>query len=106
MMNSTFGVYALKLINPTVNFQVGDLARLPIPTTSSDTLHDLVDQAITLAKANSEEDETTYGFIAPPWTASLEKTLCSLCLRGKTLGEIERQIDEEVFRLYGISEED
>jgi hypothetical protein len=31
VMNSTFASYALKLIKPTVNFQVGDIARLASP---------------------------------------------------------------------------
>lgn len=65
LLNSTFAQFALKLINPTVNFQVGDLARLPVPRRSSDRLRQLVEQAIELARKDSEEDETTYDFIAP-----------------------------------------
>ena len=66
LLNSTFAQFALKLINPTVNFQIGDLARLPVPIRSSETLHDLVNRAIALARVDSVEDETTYDFIAPP----------------------------------------
>jgi hypothetical protein len=103
LMNSTFAQFALKLLNPTVHVQVGDLARLPVPNASSDSLQKLVDQAISLAKADSEEIETTWDFIAPPeWPDGIQK----VAERHSQLAEIERQIDEEVYRLYGISEED
>jgi hypothetical protein len=103
ILNSTFAAYALKLINPTVNFQVGDLARLPIPITASDTLHSLVERAVALAQAGSTEDETTYEFVAPPaWLNGLDE----VTTRASTLADVEHQIDEEVYRLYGISAED
>ncbi|MDD3710395.1 MAG: BREX-1 system adenine-specific DNA-methyltransferase PglX [Methanothrix sp.] len=106
VMNSSITAYSLKLINPTVNFQVGDLARLPTPTESSKKLDDLVDRAISLARADSADDETTFDFIAPPWTGSLDDTLTELYLREEALADVEAEIDEEVYRLYGISEED
>ena len=103
IMNSIFAQHVLNVINPTVHVQVGDLARLPIPKTSSTTLNSLVDQAIDLAKSNSAEDETTYDFIAPPdWRTGIQ----NLQERAKRLADIEREIDEEVYRLYGISDED
>lgn len=106
VLNSSFVAYALKLINPTVNFQVGDLARLPMPTESSKKLEDLVDRAISLARAESAEDESTFDFIVPPWTGSLDDTLTDIWLREDALKDVEKAIDEEVYRLYGISEED
>jgi hypothetical protein len=103
VLNSRFALYALRLINPTVNFQVGDLARLPVPKASSETLQRPVDHAITFARADSEDSETTWDFIAPPdWPDGIIK----VAERHAQLAEIERQIDEEVYRLYGISEED
>jgi len=103
IMNSTFSQFVLKLINPTVHVQVGDLACLPIPEESSDRLRELVEKAIALARADSEEDETTWDFIAPPdWPDGVEK----VAQRHRELAKIERHIDEEVYRLYGISEED
>jgi hypothetical protein len=103
VMNSDFAAYALKLINPTVNFQVGDLARLPIPNADRTLLHGLVERAIALARTDSEEDETTYDFIAPPaWPTGPR----DVATRASQLATIERQIDEEVYRLYGIGPED
>jgi hypothetical protein len=103
LLNSTFAQFALKLINPTVNFQVGDLARLPVPKRSSDRLRQLVEQAIELARKDSEEDETTYDFIAPPaWPDGPAR----VAERHRQLEWVEKEIDEEVYRLYEISPED
>jgi hypothetical protein len=103
VMNSSWAQYALKLINPTVHVQVGDLARLPVPKQSSATLRGVVDRAVARAKADSEEDETTYDFIAPPLWPGGTKTVTQ---RHDGLAELERQIDDEVYRLYEISDED
>ncbi len=103
LLNSAFAHYVLSLINPTVSFQVGDLARLPVPKISSHTLRDLVNTAVELAKQTSAESETTYDFISPPpWPTGTD----SVADRAERLSAIEREIDEEVYRLYGISDED
>ncbi len=103
LMNSTFAQFALKLINPTVHVQVGDLARLPVPQHSSGRLRQLVEQAIELARTDSEEDETTYDFIAPPaWPDGPQRVTA----RHRQLEAVEKGIDEEVYRLYEISPED
>ena len=102
-MNSTFAQYVLKLINPTVHVQVGDLARLPIPRKSTDRLRELVEKAISLSRADAEENETTWDFIAPPdWQGGKDEA----GRRKDEIAEIERQIDEEVYCLYEISEQD
>jgi hypothetical protein len=103
LLNSTFAQFALKLINPTVHVQVGDLARLPVPKHSSSRLRELVEQAIELARKDSEEDETTYDFLSPPaWPSGIERVTA----RHRQLEAVEREIDEEVYRLYEISPED
>jgi hypothetical protein len=102
-MNSSFASYALKLINPTVNFQVGDLARLPVLTTPSVKIETLTRQAIAQAKLDSTQDETTYDFVAPPrWDTGLT----DLSVAEARLAALEAKIDDEVYHLYGISDED
>lgn len=103
VLNATFAAYALKLINPTVNFQIGDLARLPIAQSSSPMLERLVAQAIELARQDSREDDSTYDFVTPPaWRTGLT----DIAERKAHLAEVERQCDEEVYRLYGIGAAD
>lgn len=103
VMNSEFAAYALKLINPTVNFQVGDVARLPTPTQSSDPLKQFVDQVIKLSQTDSQEDEAAYDFLVPPaWSTGANDTEN----RHKRIMDTERELNEEVYRLYGISSRD
>lgn len=103
ILNSVVANYILNLLNPTVSFQVGDLARLPIPRSSSSGLEKLVEQAISLARADSAESEITYDFISPPaWPAG-----CDLLSKRRAEQEgVEREVNNEVFRLYGISSDD
>lgn len=103
VLNSKFAAYVLKLLNPTVNFQVGDLARLPIPVSHGVALQSLVGQAVIIAKLNTAKDETSYDFIAPsPWRVGLGDMTAAQA----RLAELEREIDDEVYRLYAISDED
>lgn len=103
LLNSSFAYYILNLLNPTVSFQVGDLSRLPVPNTSSLKIENLVKEAIELSKTDSKEDETTYDFIMPAaWKTGIE----DVTARHQELAEIEHQIDDEVYQLYGISNED
>jgi hypothetical protein len=103
ILNSVVGAVFLTYISPTVNNEVGHIARLPIPTKSSEHLNGLVEQAIAIARADSEQDETTFDFIAPPaWRSGV----LDLAARKANLADIEKDIDEEVYGLYGIAGED
>jgi len=102
-LNSSVVTRLLGLINPTIHFQIGDLARLPISTTASQNIRAIAEQGIALARLGSAEDETTYEFVVPPaWPGGAE----DVAARARKLAQVERQIDEEVYRLYGISTED
>ncbi len=102
-LNSTVSAYILGLLNPTMHFQVGDLSRLPIPSTASIALSSFVTHATRSVKLQSAQDETTYDFLASPrWATGLQ----DLAISQARLAELESQIDDEVYRLYGISDED
>ncbi|MCX5976506.1 MAG: hypothetical protein NTV33_06680 [Coprothermobacterota bacterium] len=105
-MNSQIISVLLSFLSPTITYEVGHISQLPVPKRSDPFLQDLVDQAIALSQIDSAESETTFDFLAPPWSGSLEATLWALSDRQAQLAETERQIDEEVYRLYDISDED
>ncbi|SHJ91033.1 Methyltransferase domain-containing protein [Desulfatibacillum alkenivorans DSM 16219] len=100
VFNSTVAKYLLSALNPTIHYQVGDIERLPIPDQSSATLDSLVERAVDLARQTSVESEITYDFTLPP--LSIEQ----VDNRHARLREIEEEIDREVTRLYGLTEED
>jgi hypothetical protein len=99
-LNSTLAKFILAALNPTINFQVGDIERLPIPDQSSETLDTMVEEAINLAKQDSSENEITYDFIHPPLS------VVNIDERHARLRCIEEEIDKEVTHLYGLSEGD
>ena len=102
-LNSELIYYLLSILNPTIHFQVGDLARLPVPIKVSETIEKLVRKAVRLAKYSSLVCETTFDFIAPPsWSTKLQ----NLAAIQTYLVTLETQIDDEIYRLYGISKED
>lgn len=100
VMNSSWMAFALGILNPTVSFQVGDISRVPVIIPDDKTLDIInthVKKCIEIKRSLAEKDETTWDFIAPP--ALDEKD------REDELVALEKQIDDIVFDLYGISEE-
>jgi hypothetical protein len=99
VINSSFALYLLSCLNPTINFQAGDLARLPIPVAGSDTLRGLVELVIRMVSAIRRRDETAHDFIMPPfWHTGL----AHLADVSKHISCLEKTIDDEVYRLYNI----
>jgi len=66
-MASKISSEALKTLNPTLNYQVGDIQRLPIKTPTSDSIKMLIDEIITTNIDISKEDwnrqETAWDFM-------------------------------------------
>jgi len=103
ILNSRLAGYCLKLINPTVNFQVGDLARLPIPLSSTERLRYAVRHVIQVAFYTNTLEEISFDFISPAsWLSGIEDAYRLVNL----LCDIEKDIDDEVFALYGLSDAD
>ncbi len=104
VLNSRWCRFALGLINSTVNFQVGDLQRLPIPDKPCpQSLRDLVMEAIELSKFVEAFDETSPDFhMPPPWPEGCELVE----QKNRRLIEIHRQIDLEVYQFYDLGPAD
>ena len=106
VMNSSWMNYALGLLNPTVSFQVGDIARVPFnpPTPSQKSVFDAqVPQCIHIQQVGSLHSETTFDFIVPfNWP---DGVLQSQGLEHH-LSALETQINDQVYKLYDISSED
>jgi hypothetical protein len=100
VLNSSVAARLLEAINPTVNFQVGDLAQLPVPRHGSDEIRELVARAIELQHQLDTYDETSTDFVAPiPWEHA--EQICRE-LHGQ-LAQIEQRIDRRVCELYELS---
>jgi len=100
LLNSRAAKFILSALNPTINYQVGDIERLPVPAERNEKIVEFVNRCIELKKQDSRESEITYDFVHP--LLNLEEA----DFRRKELAALEEQVDNEVSRLYGLSEED
>ena len=96
VLNSSYATYILKLLNPTVNFQVGDLARIPINNTRNPSIENIVKNLILKQKNECGNLEFAFDFIAP----QIQKNTT------RELEPNEIDLDKKIFELFGLSEKD
>lgn len=109
-LNSSLAIFILGQLNPTVNFQIGDIRRIPYLKPSldlKDNLNDLVFQSINLAKSfdriNPESpifDPSLEELDGKPTIERLQSFVDKLNNIEKTL---QAKIDEAIFSLYSLS---
>ncbi len=99
ILNSSAARQLLHAINPTVNFQVGDLAQLPIPNEGDERLRGCVQCAMAIQRRLDQFDETSRDFVSPmPWKSAelLHRSL------HESLHQLEVEIDQIVSLWYGV----
>src|SRR5699024_7747284 len=64
-LNSKVGNYILKILNPTINLQVGDLKRFPV-INQSGQIKDLIISAIDLSKEEWDSFENSWSYKKHP----------------------------------------
>ncbi len=91
-------------LNPTINVNISDLSRIPVPVTELvPILGKLSTKCIRLRSSEDQHREDMPSFIIPPrWDTGLS----ILATAQARLADLEQQIDDEVYRLYGVSAED
>lgn len=108
ILNSKISTFLIKVLNPTVNYQVGDIARIPFPDESKhpeyvEIVKDLVSKCISIKREIIQEDEVSWEFVAPRhWQTGILKTL----ERNRELALYETEISESVYILYDITKDD
>jgi len=96
-LNSSAAAELLSAINPTVNFQVGDLRQLPIPANLPDELREAVSRAVDCTRKLDCFDETSADFVAPePWDQSISRGLQS------EIAAAEQSVNQITGELYEI----
>jgi len=103
LLNTSLIAYLLKLINPTVNYQVGDLGRIPIPSIASETINTLVTKAISTSISTDNWNETTHNFLVP---LSWQKGTNHADDVQKHLAALEMQINDQAYALFKINQND
>jgi hypothetical protein len=99
VLNSSVARQLLAAINPTVNFQVGDLAELPVPPRGSDEVCEMVRRLIEIQREIDRGDETAPEFVRPiDW----ESGPARLARLHAEMAMLEAQVDAAVAGLYGV----
>jgi len=97
ILNSIAAAELLSAINPTVNFQVGDLRQLPMPADYPDELRQAVSSAIDYTRKLDYLDETSPDFTAPEsWDQSISRGLRA------HIAVAEQSVNQIAGDLYGI----
>ncbi|EFK06071.1 conserved hypothetical protein [delta proteobacterium NaphS2] len=106
ILNSKLACYITNQLNPTIHYGAREIGDLPSPSNlhaAAGMIRLSIQRAINLAKADSEENETTFDFIVPPdWPDGIQH----VAERHASLSEIEQEINVEVFRFYNIDDRD
>lgn len=114
MMNSKIGQYLLSMINPTINFQIGNVISVPIVDTSDNQLvEDLTNENIVISKTDWDAFETSWDFQKSPLltqnTASLNRAYTSwsneALTRFNQLKSNEEELNRIFIDLYGLQDE-
>ncbi|MDD5368157.1 MAG: hypothetical protein PHQ40_03650 [Anaerolineaceae bacterium] len=103
LMNSSWSQYCLKLLNATLHHQVGDISRLPFTKPikeQKEILDKYVQSCIRIRQAQAFFSEDTFQFFSPPHFING----CALCESNEyRLARNERNINNEIYEIYGIS---
>ena len=109
----------LKALNPTLNFQVGNLKSLPILTSelvsSHDTLERITDNCIALSQSDWDSYETSWDFTALPLlsseyrAANMAETYAKLRSHWQSMTDEMQRLEEENNKIfidaYGLQDE-
>jgi hypothetical protein len=115
-VNSTVGAELLAAVNPTLAFQVGDIAAFPYlaPKQGAEFAR-LVDECIEIARADWDSQETSWDFSELPLLRlkrpqstvadAIEQTCEHWAAQARTLSERETELNEECRRTYSLADD-
>lgn len=114
-LNTHFSINLLNVINPTLNYQAGDIARLPIIFSESHISHvdNIVIQNINISKIDWDSLETSWDFVCHPFLTFKGKTISESFENWVTFTETQfshlKANEEELNRIfidiYGLQDE-
>ena len=119
LLNSPAALTILNLIAPTINFQAGDIARIPFLETlrNCDELDSLTSKCIEISREDWDMFETSWDFKVHPFVRIYKKinsgSIRDLFAeweketeqRSKELAETEKLINEIILKVYGLENE-
>lgn len=112
LLNSKVAQAFIKILNPTMTTQVGDMTRIPVIQSDVDEISKLSSECIAMAKQDWDSFETSWDFSRHPLVQNtkLIREAYSLweteCLdRVKTIKNNEEDINKRFINIYGLQDE-
>jgi len=108
ILNSRFGTYLTKIICPTVNYTIGDIAKIPFPYIDAkdplvSKLKKNVKSCIEFKKIFLKNDEISWYFSIPEnWNIGI----LDMLKKKSEIILLETEISEAIYKLYDIAQED
>jgi N-6 DNA Methylase len=99
LMNSQVISGLLRYLSPTVNYEVGHIAALPVPAQSSTDLSPLVNAAVHAARAAATSGETSFEFVQPLEDQGDPDA-------GPGLAVLEGALNRRIYEAYGLPASD
>jgi len=114
-LNSKISNFLLKLLNPTLHYQIGNIASLPIVKKIPGDMYDPINQMIEISKTDWNSNETSWSYNSHPFfhaeshLAGLKHIYTKLCIHWQEQISEMLQLEEENNRIfieaYGLKDE-
>lgn len=121
LLNSAVFKYIFGQLNPTLNFQSGEVAKFPVIFNKSQLIDELVDQCVQVSKLEYDSFETSWDFIEHPFITAVRRAkrdgkMISMSQayadwqsiadgRFKKLKENEVELNRLFIGIYGLEDE-
>ncbi|HCY99441.1 MAG: type II restriction endonuclease [Rhodobacterales bacterium RIFCSPHIGHO2_02_FULL_62_130] len=115
VIGSKIGNHFLKIINPTLNFQIGDVGRVPVPSEGFDAEQLRSSECVSISKSDWDAYETSWDFTTLPLLApehrdqTLAGSYARLRAHGQGMTDDMQRLEEENNRIfidaYGLQDE-
>jgi hypothetical protein len=92
VLNTNFFPKLVKILNPTMHFQIGNFKQLPYLKVDNDIFNDIVKQNISISKSDWNSHETSWDFA--------QNELISIAQNGETLEERVDQYEQKWEHLF------
>lgn len=113
LLNSKVGMYFLKIFSPTMNFNVGDIARIPVIAREGveDIVEKVVSECIEISKGEWNDYEISWDFVKHPLAhgnsikGAFESWERKCQQRFRMLKEKEQELNKLFISIYGLEDE-
>lgn len=99
LLNSIVAQYCLEILSPTLNFETGHIASIPVVIEDQHKIESIVSELVSLSRTDWDEYETSWDFKVSPLVAS-----CQGCTLEEAYNELAKSWREKTLRMKELEE--